>query len=87
MVLFYVVTLCFTKQKVMEKKVSISFTSDELGHLISSLELHEFNNLEDHDAEHRKFMKGMCMKLIKGLHKMGYTNPSCDILETNLKNY
>ena len=71
----------------MEKKVSISFTSDELGHLISSLELHEFNNPEDHDEEHRKFMKGMCMKLIKGLHRTGYTTSVSDRLEQFLKNY
>lgn len=71
----------------MEKKVSVSFTTDELCYLISSLELHEFNNPEDHDAEHRKFMKGMCMKLIKGLHRTGYTTEKADILEKNLENY
>ena len=69
----------------MEKKVSVSFTSDELCYLINSLELHEFNNLEDHDEQHRKFMKGMCMKFIKGLHKTGYTTPTSDSLERFFK--
>jgi hypothetical protein len=69
----------------MEKKASITFTIDELGYLISSLELHEFNNLEDHDEEHRKFMKGMCMKFIKGLHRTGYTTATSNGLERFLK--
>lgn len=71
----------------MTKKVSVSFTMDELAHIIASLEMHEFNNLEDHDAEHRKFMKGMCMKLIKGLRRTGYTTQYADILEKSLQNY
>jgi hypothetical protein len=69
----------------MEKKVSITFTSDELCHLIASLDLHEFNNFEDHNKEHKKFMKGMCTKLIKGLHRTGYTTPTSDSLERFLK--
>lgn len=71
----------------MQKKLSVSFTSDELCHIIASLELHEFNNPDDHDDEHRKFMKGMCMKLIKGLHKTGYTTEPCNRLVAFLKNY
>lgn len=69
----------------MIKKVSISFTFDELSHLIASLELHEFNNPEDHDEEQRKFMRTMCTKLINGLHKTGYTSSYSDSLERFLK--
>ena len=71
----------------MEKKVSVSFTFHELSHLISSLEMHEFNNPADHDEKHRKFMKGMCIKLIKGLRKTGYTTLDADGLEKYLKHY
>jgi hypothetical protein len=66
--------------------ISIQLTPDELAYLISTLEMHEFNNPEDDDDEHKKWLSKMCLKLIKRLRSSGYSTDAADRLERFLKN-
>jgi hypothetical protein len=70
----------------MEKKVSVQLSLDELSYLISTLEMHEFNNPEEHEDEHKKFLYKMCLNLIKRFRSSGYTNGCADRLERYLLN-
>lgn len=70
----------------MEKKISIQLSLDELAYLINTLDMHEFNNPEDHDDEHKKFLSKMCLTLIKRFRNSGYTCGVADRLERYLKN-
>jgi hypothetical protein len=70
----------------MEKKISVQLSLDELSYLVSTLEMHEFNNPEDHDDEHKKFLSKMCLKLIKRLGTSGYIYNVAGRLERFLKN-
>ena len=70
----------------MAMNISTQLSLDELCYLIGTLENHEFNNPEDDDDEHKKFLKKMCLKLIKRLRSSGMTSGPADRLERYLKN-
>jgi hypothetical protein len=70
----------------MKKKISLQLSLDELGYLIYTLEMHEFNSPEDDTDEHKKFLSKMCLTLIKRYKSSGYTTGCVDRLERYLKN-
>jgi hypothetical protein len=59
----------------MEKKITVSFTMDELAYLCNTIQLHEFNRDDEEyieDKEHSNFLINMSLKLVKRYETSGY---------------
>ena len=64
---------------------NLSLNENELLHLIQIMEMHDFNNCEDHDDEWNTFLTKLGTKLIKKYRSSGYTTKTVDELEWYIK--
>ena len=70
----------------MEKKITVSFTHDELDYLCYTISLHEFNDDDEvivGNKEHYIFLMNMSYKLVKRFETSGYITTNTRILKSN----
>jgi hypothetical protein len=70
----------------MEKKITVSFTLDELSYLCNTIYLHEYNKDDEEyieDKEHSIFLNNMSLKLVKRYESSGYETNSTRILKNH----
>ena len=67
------------------KNITITLTPNELLHLITIMEMNEFNDTESNSDDHNKFLSKLSIKMIKKFRTSGYDHQNCRLLEYRLK--